>query len=62
MARRNAPIASMFGLTILVAVSLAAAQLNEIAQAQVTKPIQQPINGNEDISDLSRPEQALAQF
>jgi ketosteroid isomerase-like protein len=52
----------MFGLMIVVSVSVAAAQLNGLAQAQVMKPIQQPITGNEDISDLSRPEQALAQF
>jgi ketosteroid isomerase-like protein len=50
----------MFGLMILVSVSFAAA--NGLARAQVMKPIQQPITGNENISDLSRPEQALAQF
>ena len=58
---KNAPIGSTFGLMFLVAVSFAAASSNGPAQTQVIKPIQQPITGAEDISDLSRPEQALAQ-
>jgi ketosteroid isomerase-like protein len=62
MSRRNAPIASAFGLMTLVAVSVAAAPSNGLAQTQVMKPIQQPITGAEDISDLGQPEQALAQF
>jgi ketosteroid isomerase-like protein len=61
MSPKNAPIVSTFGLMILVAVSVAA-PWNGFAQTQVMKPIQQPITGKEDISDLSRPEQALAQF
>jgi ketosteroid isomerase-like protein len=32
------------------------------AEAQGTKPIQNPITGNEDLGDLSQPQQALAQF
>jgi hypothetical protein len=32
------------------------------AKAQAMKPIQNPITGNEDLGDLSQPQQALAQF
>src|ERR1700730_11539207 len=32
------------------------------ANAQSTKPTQNPITGNEDLGDLSQPQQALAQF
>jgi ketosteroid isomerase-like protein len=32
------------------------------AQAQELKPIQTPITGNEDLGDVSQPQQALAQF
>jgi ketosteroid isomerase-like protein len=32
------------------------------AKAQGAKPIQEPITGNEELGDLSRPQQALAQF
>ena len=32
------------------------------AEARIMKPIQEPITGKEDLGDLSRPEQALAQF
>lgn len=32
------------------------------AEAQGTKPIQNPITGNEDLGDLTQPQQALAQF
>jgi limonene-1,2-epoxide hydrolase len=33
-----------------------------MAEAQDKKPVQQPITGNEELGDLSQPEQALAQF
>jgi ketosteroid isomerase-like protein len=58
MSPRSAP----FALVMLVAVLVPAAPKNGLAQTQAMKPIQEPITGNEDISDLSRPEQALAQF
>jgi len=32
------------------------------AENQATKPIQTPITGNEDLGDLSQPQQALVQF
>src|SRR5271166_3255010 len=32
------------------------------AEAQATKPIQEPITGREELGDLSQPQQALAQF
>jgi ketosteroid isomerase-like protein len=32
------------------------------AKAQGTKPTQEPITGNEELGDMSQPEQALAQF
>ena len=33
-----------------------------VAEADGQKPIQDPITGNEDLGDLSQPQQALAQF
>jgi ketosteroid isomerase-like protein len=34
----------------------------DAAEAQIQKPIQDPITGSEDLGDLSQPQQALAQF
>jgi ketosteroid isomerase-like protein len=34
----------------------------DAVKAQVAKPIQEPITGNEELGDLSQPRQALAQF
>jgi ketosteroid isomerase-like protein len=36
--------------------------LLDAVKAQVAKPIQEPITGNEELGDLSQPRQALAQF
>ena len=49
-------VAAMFSLAVLVGL-----EMTTVADAQ-TKPIQEPITGNEDLGDLSRPQQALAQF
>jgi len=56
--RGSAAIAAALGLTGLVLVSMPIAT----AKAQGAKPIQEPITGNEELGDLSRPQQALAQF
>jgi hypothetical protein len=37
-------------------------QLVGTANAQATKPIQDPVTGNEELGDLSQPKQALVQF
>jgi ketosteroid isomerase-like protein len=57
-ARRNALIAAALGLTGVVLMSMPIGT----AKAQGAKPIQEPITGNEDLGDLSQPQQALAQF
>ena len=54
----SAAIAAALGLTGLVLVSMPIGT----AKAQAAKPIQEPITGNEELGDLSQPEQALAQF
>lgn len=56
--RGSAAIAVALGLTALVLVSMPIGTAN----AQGAKPIQEPITGNEELGDLSRPQQALAQF
>lgn len=57
-ARRNALIAPALGLTGVVLMSMPIGT----AKAQGAKPIQEPITGNEELGDLSQPQQALAQF
>lgn len=56
--RGSAAIVAALGLTGLVLVSMPIGT----AKAQGAKPIQEPITGNEELGDLSRPQQALAQF
>jgi ketosteroid isomerase-like protein len=56
--RASAAIAAALGLTGLVLVSMPIGT----AKAQGAKPIQEPITGNEELGDLSQPQQALAQF
>jgi ketosteroid isomerase-like protein len=55
-------VTAMFGLTVLAALELSPFELVSQAEAQTMKPIQAPITGKEDLGDLSRPDQALAQF
>ena len=54
LSRRSLTIAAMYGLALSMPIGT--------AKAQGMKPIQNPITGNEDLGDLSQPEQALAQF
>jgi ketosteroid isomerase-like protein len=59
LSRRSLTNSVMFGLTAHLAVFLVPmAAVN----AQAMKPIQEPITGNEELGDLSQPQQALAQF
>ena len=51
--------AAMFALAVHIALS---SMPIGTANAQGMKPIQNPITGNEDLGDLSQPQQALAQF
>jgi ketosteroid isomerase-like protein len=51
--------AAMVGFAIQIA---SLSMLIGPADAQGMKPIQTPITGNEDLGDLSQPQQALAQF
>src|SRR6201987_4473170 len=57
-ARRNALIAPALGLTGVVLMSMPIGT----AKAQGAKLIKEPITGNEELGDLSQPQQALAQF
>ncbi len=57
-ARRKALIAAVLGLIGAMLISMPM----RIAKAQGAKPIQEPITGNEELGDLSEPQQALAQF
>ena len=57
-ARRNALIVAAFGLTGVILVSMPM----RTAKAQGAKPTQEPITGNEELGDMSQPQQALAQF
>ncbi len=54
----SAAIAAALGLTGLMLVLMPVGT----AKAQAAKPIQEPITGNEELGDLSQPQQALAQF
>jgi ketosteroid isomerase-like protein len=56
--RGSAAIAAALGLTGLLLVSMPIGT----AKAQGAKPIQEPITGNEELGDLSQPQQALVQF
>jgi ketosteroid isomerase-like protein len=47
---------------VILALELTSFELARKAEAQTMKPIQEPITGKEDLGDLTRPEQALAQF
>ena len=59
LSRRRLTTLAMFGLTAHVA--LLSMPMGTV-QAQGMKPIQEPITGNEELGDLSQPQQALAQF
>jgi ketosteroid isomerase-like protein len=52
----------MLGFAILVVAPSTPLQLVGTANAQATKPIQEPITGNEELGDLGQPKQALVQF
>jgi limonene-1,2-epoxide hydrolase len=59
LSRRSLTNSVMFGLAAHLAVFLVPmAAVN----AQAMKPIQEPITGNEELGDLSQPQQGLAQF
>jgi len=62
MSRRRATVTAMFTLTVIVALELTPFGLVPKAVAQNKEPIQEPITGKEDLTDLSRPEQAPTQF
>ena len=62
MSRAKATMMMMFSLTVIVALELTSFELVSKAEAQTMKPIKEPITGKEDLGDLTRPEQALAQF
>jgi limonene-1,2-epoxide hydrolase len=59
LSRRILTTSAMFGLAAHVAWS---SMPIGTAKAQGMKPIQEPITGNEELGDLSQPQQALAQF
>jgi limonene-1,2-epoxide hydrolase len=59
LSRRILTTSAMFGLAAHVAWS---SMPIGTAKAQGIKPIQEPITGNEELGDLSQPQQALAQF
>ena len=59
--RESLILAAMLALAALVAAS-STIQIVGTAKAQAVSPIQEPITGNEDLGDLSQPQQALAQF
>jgi ketosteroid isomerase-like protein len=50
---------AMFAFAVHVALS---SMSMGTANAQAAKPIQKPVTGDEDLGDLSQPQQALAQF
>jgi ketosteroid isomerase-like protein len=56
LSRRDAITAAMLGLAAYFGLSSVS------TSAEGMKPIQNPITGNEDLGDLSQPQQALAQF
>lgn len=57
--KRTLPTSAIFGLAANLA--LFSMPLGA-AQAEAQKPVQDPITGDEDLGDLSQPQQALAQF
>ena len=57
-ARRNVLITAVLGFTGTMLVSMPM----HPAEAEGSKPIQEPITGNEELGDISQPQQALAQF
>jgi len=56
LSRRDIVTAAMLGLASYFGLSSVS------TSAEGMKPIQNPITGNEDLGDLSQPQQALAQF
>jgi ketosteroid isomerase-like protein len=62
MSRGKTTVMMMFSLMVIAALELVSFELVPKADAQTMKPIQEPITGKEDLGDLTRPEQALAQF
>lgn len=48
--------------TALAALGGAPIGTSRSAETEAVKPVEQPITGNEDLGDLSQPQQALAQF
>ncbi|WP_197094648.1 YybH family protein [Microvirga massiliensis] len=62
LSRRSLTTAAMFGLAAYAAWLWTPMGFGGAAQAQGVKPIQEPITGNEELGDLSQPQQALAQF
>jgi ketosteroid isomerase-like protein len=56
LSRRTVITAAMLGVTAYIGLS------SVPGSAQGVKPVQIPITGNEDLGDLSEPQQALAQF
>lgn len=59
LSRRSLTTSAMFGFAAHVALL---SMPTGTAKAQGMKPIQEPITGNEELGDLSQPQQALAQF
>jgi ketosteroid isomerase-like protein len=59
LSRRTLTTSALLGLTAHVALL---SMPMDTARAQGVKPIQEPITGNEELGDLSQPQQALAQF
>jgi hypothetical protein len=62
MSRRKRAVTTLFSLAVTAALELTSVELESKAGAQTMKPTEEPITGAEDLGDLSRPEQALAQF
>jgi ketosteroid isomerase-like protein len=62
MSRGGGTMTTTFSLMVIAALDLTSFELVSKAEAQTIKPIQEPITGKEDLGDLNRPEQALAQF
>ena len=56
LSRRGLTTLAMFGYVALLSMPMGT------LKAQGMKPIQEPITGNEELGDLSQPQQALAQF
>src|SRR6202163_3889476 len=56
LSRRGLTTLAMFGYVALLSMPMGT------LKAQAMKPIQEPITGNEELGDLSQPQQGLAQF